>query len=113
MLMLTLRLAFAALLLAVSFGTAVAAPARIIVLRHGEKLNKWKLCDTGQERADALAATYLGKGASKSLFGKGVEPVFVAITLHTLELLAPSAESRSAPIMLFSVVSDFTCLSRG
>ena len=83
-------LLIAALLLIGSFATALAAPARIIILRHGEKANPWKLCEVGTERADALAATYLGDKATKSLFANGDEPAFFfAITLHTLELAAP------------------------
>jgi len=35
---------------------AVATPSRIIILRHGEKEDAWKLCGVGQERADVLAA---------------------------------------------------------
>ncbi len=82
-----IRLVLAALLLIGSLVTALAAPARIIILRHGEKANPWKLCEVGAQRADALAATYLGAKAAKSLFASGEEPAFFfAITLHTLEL---------------------------
>ncbi len=51
------RLALAALLLSCSLAPAFAAPSRIIILRHGEKEDAWRLCGVGQERADALAAT--------------------------------------------------------
>lgn len=72
-------------------GATLAAPARIIILRHGEKADKCKLGGVGQQRADALAATYLGRGAAKSLFSPGKEPAaFLAITLHTLELASPA-----------------------
>ena len=102
-----IRLLIAALLLLGSIATGVAAPARIIILRHGEKANPWKLCEVGVERADALAATYLGAKASKSLFADGDEPAFFfAITLHTLELAAPSVATWSKPIILYSVVPD-------
>lgn len=93
--------------LALISSAAFAAPARIIILRHGEKANPWKLCDVGVERANALAETYLGKTATKSLFGSGGEPAFFfAITLHTLELASPSVASWSKPIILYSVVPD-------
>ena len=102
-----IRLLIAALLLIGSIATSVAAPARIIILRHGEKANPWKLCDVGEKRADALAATYLGAKATKSLFADGEEPAFFfAITLHTLELAAPSVATWSKPIILYSVVPD-------
>jgi len=68
------RLALASLLVWCSLDAAVAAPSRIIILRHGEKEDAWKLCGVGQERAAALAATYLGRNATKSLFAAGEEP---------------------------------------
>lgn len=87
--------------------TAFAAPSRIIILRHGEKANPWRLCEVGVQRANALAATYLGQNATKSFFANGEEPAFFfAITLHTLELAAPSAASWSKPLILYSVVPD-------
>ena len=86
---------------------AFAAPARIIILRHGEKANPWRLCEVGTQRANALAVTYLGQNASKSLFANGEEPAFFfAITLHTLELAAPSVATWSKPIILYSAVPD-------
>jgi hypothetical protein len=99
-----IRLALALLL--VSFvQSAVAAPARIIILRHGEKADDWKLCEIGEQRAKALALNYLGKGAAKSLFTEGDDPAFFfAITLHTLELASPAVASWSKPIILYSVV---------
>ena len=97
----------AALLIIGSFATGFAAPARIVILRHGEKANPWKLCATGAERAEALAETYLGAKATKSLFANGDEPAFFfAITLHTLELASPSVATWSKPIILYSVVPD-------
>ena len=96
------RLALAALLLSCSLAPAFAAPSRIIILRHGEKEDAWRLCGVGQERADALAATYLGRNAAQSLFAAGEEPVaFLAITLHTLELAAPAAGTWSLPLTLY------------
>jgi hypothetical protein len=102
-----IRLLLAALLLTASLMPVLAAPSRIIILRHGEKANPWKLCETGAERAEALAETYLGAKATKSLFADGEEPAFFfAITLHTLELASPSVASWSKPIILYSVVPD-------
>jgi hypothetical protein len=79
--------------------------SRIIILRHGEKEGAWKLCGVGQARADALAATYLGRNAAQSLFAAGEEPAaFLAITLHTLELAAPAAANWDLPVTMFSVL---------
>ncbi|HEX7531793.1 MAG TPA: histidine phosphatase family protein, partial [Methyloceanibacter sp.] len=101
------RLILTAMLLGAWLTPALAAPARIIILRHGEKAGPWKLCDVGVQRADALAATYLGNKAAKSLFANGEEPAFFfAITLHTLELASPAVATWSKPIILYSVVPD-------
>jgi len=101
------RLILAAVLAMAFTTTAFAAPARIIILRHGEKANPWRLCEVGAARANALADAYLGAKATKSLFADGEEPAFFfAITLHTLELAAPSAASWSKPLILYSVVPD-------
>jgi hypothetical protein len=82
-----------------------AQPARIIILRHSEKLNAYALCDLGQERALALQAQYLGKAATDSLFPAGDPPAaFFAITLHTLETVAPAASSWGLPVVDFAVV---------
>jgi hypothetical protein len=103
----TIRLALAALLTLAAMCAAVAAPSRIIILRHGEKADAWKLCEIGEQRAKALALTYLGKGATKSLFAAGEEPAFFfAITLHTLELASPSVASWNKPLILYSVVPE-------
>jgi hypothetical protein len=97
------RVVLAALLVACSLAAAIAAPSRIIILRHGEKEDAWKLCGVGQERAAALAATYLGRNATKSLFAAGEEPAaFLASTLHTLELAAPAAGTWSLPLTLYA-----------
>ena len=50
-----IRIALAALILLGALAPSLAAPARIIILRHGEKADKWKLCDIGEQRAYALA----------------------------------------------------------
>jgi hypothetical protein len=99
------RLALSTLILWCWLAPALAAPARIIILRHGEKAGAWKLCGVGQARADALAATYLGRNAAQSLFAAGEEPAaFLAITLHTLELAAPAAATWDLPVTMFSVL---------
>lgn len=97
------RITLAALLLWCSLAAAVAAPSRIIILRHGEKEDVWKLCGVGEQRAEALAANYLGRNAKNSLFAAGEKPAaFFAITLHTLELASPAAATWSLPLTLYS-----------
>ena len=101
------RFIVAAVLVTASMTIALAAPARIIILRHGEKANKWKLRDTGEQRANALAANYLGRGAAESLLASGDEPAFFfAIALHTLELASPAVASWNKPVILYSVVPE-------
>jgi hypothetical protein len=83
-----------------------AHPARIILLRHGEKMNSAKLCDVGTLRAQGLSAQYLGKGApgNEAIFGTGRTPdAFFAVTAHTQETAAPSAESWGKKLTLFPV----------
>ena len=97
------RLVLAALLLWCSLAAAFAAPSRIIILRHGEKEDAWRLCGVGEQRAQALAANYLGRNATNSLFATGEKPAaFLAITLHTLELAAPAAGTWSLPLTLYA-----------
>src|SRR5262249_37574294 len=101
------RLILAAVLAMAFTTTAFAAPARIIILRHGEKANPWRLREVGAARANALADAYLGAKATKSLFADGEERAFFfPVPLHTLELAAPSAASWSKPLILYSVVPD-------
>ena len=84
---------------------AEAVPKRIIILRHGEKQDAYKLCTVGQQRSLALQTKYLGKGAADSLFPNGTGPDGIfAITLHTLELASPMAQSWGLPLQLYSVV---------
>jgi hypothetical protein len=86
---------------------AFAVPAKIIILRHGEKLNGFQLCSVGVARALALAGQYLGKGATDSLFAPGESPAaFHTITLHTIELVSPSAQSWSAPLVMWSAIPE-------
>jgi hypothetical protein len=95
----------AALLVLAVAPAAEAVPKRIIILRHGEKQDEYALCTVGQQRALALQANYLGKGAADSLFpdGTGPDGIF-ALTLHTLELASPVAQSWGLPLQLYSVV---------
>lgn len=82
-----------------------AVPKRIIILRHGEKLDSYALCDVGQQRSLALAANYLGKGGANSLFSGSSGPDgIMAITLHSLELISPVAQSWKLPVETFSEV---------
>lgn len=98
--------ALAAALLFVAVAVpAVAAPSRVIILRHGEKADAWELCGIGNQRAAALAAHYLGKGAAASLFPAGAGPDAIwAITLHTLELVAPAADSWGMPVVTWTAL---------
>jgi hypothetical protein len=83
------------------------APRKIVILRHGEKKNGFELCSTGLERSLALEAQYLGKDASNAgaIFDHGETPdAFFAITLHTLELVSPSAQSWGLPVIDYSSV---------
>ncbi len=80
-------------------------PAQIIILRHGEKKDGYALCNVGQQRAQALTANYLGRGAQESLFPSSAGPSgFFAITLHSLELASPAAQSWNLPLITYSVV---------
>ena len=85
---------------------AAAQPARIILLRHGEKQNGAELCVVGTLRAEGLAAQYLGKDApgNEILYGKGGKPdAFFAVTPHTQETAKPSADSWGLQLTVFSV----------
>ncbi len=98
-------IASALALTATTLGTiaAHATPQQIIVLRHGEKQNAYRLCTVGVQRSLALAAQYLGKGAQNSLFAQGSAPgSFVSITLHALELIGPAAQSWGMPVITYS-----------
>ena len=100
----TLRLLLA-LLFTAFVATASAAPARIIILRNGESADSSSLCEIGAQRAKALALTYLGRDATKSLFAAGDEPAFFfAVTPATAALASPSVASWNKPVILYSVV---------
>lgn len=100
-----IRLGLAAVIVLGLVSAAFAAPSRIIILRHGEKADDWKLCSVGLERAQALKLNYLGRDAAKSLFTEDAPPAFFfAITLHTAELAAPAVQSWNKPIIFYSVL---------
>jgi hypothetical protein len=90
---------------AAGVGGAWAQPAKVIILRHGEKATSTALCSVGISRSLALVQEYLGKGAAKSLFKTGETPAaFLSITLHSLELASPAAASWGLPVTTYSVV---------
>ncbi len=87
---------------------AQAVPAEIIILRHGEKANPYRLSRIGEERAEALAKVYLGRDASDSLLPKGTKPAaLMTVTLHTIETMTPTALSWGIPEMAYSVVPEW------
>ena len=103
--MLMRAVSIAAALFCLGIQPALAVPKQIIILRHGEKANSTALCSVGIQRSQALAAQYLGKGAANSLFsGTDTPAAFIAITLHTLELIAPTAATWGLPVTTWSVV---------
>lgn len=102
-----LRFVLAAIILVGLGGAAFAAPSRIIILRHGEKADPWKLCGIGLQRAQALKLNYLGRDAAKSLFTEDEPPAFFfAITPHTAELASPAVQSWGKPVILYSAMPN-------
>lgn len=86
---------------------ASATPAEIILLRHGEKMNHYALSSIGERRAQALAEQYLGNNATRSLIPSGEKPAaLMAITLHTIETMTPTAQSWGLPVTAFTVVPE-------
>lgn len=84
-----------------------AAPRRVILLRHGEKADAYKLTPTGQLRAEALGAQFLGRDAVSSLFARGERPAaFLTMTLHTIELMGPATTSWEMPSTSWLSVPD-------
>ena len=82
-----------------------AMPARIIILRHGEKSSSWKLSPIGSLRAKALGVQYLGNKASQTLFSENAPPAaFLAITLHSLQLAASAASTWKLPVIAYTVI---------
>ncbi|SHO66278.1 Broad specificity phosphatase PhoE [Pseudoxanthobacter soli DSM 19599] len=101
-----------AMLLIAAFSAEVAAaPARVIILRHGEKGGGETLCSVGKERAEALAAQYLGKVDGASLLFDRPPAAFLAMTLHTLETATPIVDAwdmdlKTDPLMLEPAKND-------
>ncbi|WP_341991983.1 histidine phosphatase family protein [Azorhizobium sp. AG788] len=84
---------------------AGATPARLIILRHGEKADPYRLCEMGRQRARALVKQYLGKDAQNSLFAPGTAPEAVyTISIHTIETASPTANSWDLPLVFYSVI---------
>ncbi|QTL02459.1 histidine phosphatase family protein [Aquabacter sp. L1I39] len=106
--MLRFGLAFLAFLSASVFPLlAAAAPARVILLRHAEKRDDFRLCETGLERARALADQYLGAQAREPLLAPGQAPGAVfAVTLHALETAVPTTTSWKQPVVLYAVIPE-------
>ena len=102
----SIRLALA-FVLAAFVTAAYAAPSRIVILPQGESADPWKLCEIGEQRAKALALTYLGRDAVKSLFAEGEEPAFFfAVTPLTAALASPSVASWNKPVILYSATPE-------
>lgn len=76
---------------------AEAAPERLVIIRHGEKLNTWNLCNTGLERAQALNRQYLGVNATAPVFPTDPPAAILTLTIHTIETAQPTAHSRNIP----------------
>ena len=76
---------------------SIAAPDRLIITRHAEKLNTWQLCQTGLDRAQALSEQYLGSSASDPFFPSGSPAAIMTLTIHTSETAEPTAHSWGMP----------------
>jgi len=79
----------------------LAAPERLIITRHGEKLDTWQLCQTGLDRAQALSNTYLGAKASDPFFPGEPPAAIMTLTIHTSETAEPTAHSWGIPATAF------------
>jgi len=102
-----LRASLAVFLVAATLQAAVAAPARIIILRGGETATDGTLCEIGKQRAQALKLNYLGQGAAKTLFAGDDAPAFVfAVTPATAALATPVTRSWKKPVILYSVLPE-------
>lgn len=77
--------------------SSLAAPERLVIVRHGEKLDTWHLCQTGLERAQALSDQYLGVDATQPLFPTAPPAAILTLTIHTSETAQPTAHSRNIP----------------
>lgn len=87
---------------------AHAVPAEIILVRHAETIDSYKLSHLGQTRAEALAKVYLGKNASHGILPHGKAPAaLMTMTLHNIETAAPTALSWGMPQTAFAVVPEW------
>ena len=77
--------------------SSLAAPDRLVITRHGEKLDTWQLCQIGLDRAQALSDQYLGAHATESLFPNEPPAAIMTLTIHTSETAEPTAYSRAMP----------------
>src|ERR1700730_5514856 len=94
-------LALTALLCLWGVEAGLATPARIIILRHGEKGHAPKLSEVRQRRANALPPPYLGGTAPTSPSARGEEPAAIlANTVHSQELAAPIAATWGTQLTL-------------
>ena len=75
----------------------LAAPERLVIVRHGEKLNTWQLCQTGIDRAQALSTQYIGQDATQPLFASVPPAAILTLTIHTSETAQPTAHARNIP----------------
>ena len=100
-----LRATIASVVLTALPVATTAAPARIVILTNSEAADAWRLCEIGQQRAEALRYNYLGDKAAKSLFKEGEPPAFFfAITPLTVATATPASLSWRKPIIHYSVM---------
>lgn len=92
-----LRLALCALTTTIVSAACFAAPERVVIVRHGEKLDTWHLCQTGLERAHALSTQYLGANATTPIFATEAPAAIMTLSIHTSETAQPTAHSRNIP----------------
>jgi len=103
----TLRAMIASVALTALPVAATAAPSRIVILTNAEAVDAWRLCETGQQRAQGLRYNYLGDKAAKSLFEKDVPPAFFfAITPLTVATATPASLSWRKPVIHYSVLPE-------
>lgn len=91
------RIGLLTLVACVSSVPSLAAPERLVIVRHGEKLNTWHLCQTGLDRAQALSDQHLGLNAKEPLFPTSSPVAILTLSIHTSETAQPTAHSRNMP----------------
>lgn len=85
---------------------SLAAPERLVIVRHGEKQDPWQLCPVGEERAQALNERYLGAHATEPIFAPGQPAAILTLSLHTLETAQPTVHSRQIPTTNYVALPD-------